>query len=106
MEGLRESVTPATGSQGLTDPVIRITSGSVTRSQQQRTGSVRTYLFGGNPNDPIAGFRSHMRQLAVELRAETGEERRVSGDEDDPVIGNPVEEEAADEEEEDEDDAD
>ena len=47
-----------------------------------------------------------MRQLAAELRAETGEERRVSGDEDDPVTGNPVGEEAADEEEEDEDDAD
>ena len=46
-----------------------------------------------------------MRQLAAELRAETGEKRRVSGDEDDPVTGNPVEEEAADEEEEDEDDA-
>ena len=29
-EGLRESVTPATGSRGPTDPVIRITPGSVT----------------------------------------------------------------------------
>ena len=47
-----------------------------------------------------------MRQLAAELRAETGEERRVSGDEDDPVTGNPVGEEAVEEEEEDEDDAD
>ena len=36
-----------------------------------------------------------MRQLADELRAETGEERRISGDEDDPVTGNPVEEAAA-----------
>ena len=36
-----------------------------------------------------------MRQLADELRAETGEERRISGDEDDPVTGNPVEEVAA-----------
>ena len=36
-----------------------------------------------------------MRQLADELRAETGEERRISGDEDDPVIGNTVEEAAA-----------
>ena len=36
-----------------------------------------------------------MRQLAAELRAETGEERRISGDEGDPVIANPVEEVAA-----------
>ena len=36
-----------------------------------------------------------MRQLANELRAETGEERRISGDEDDSVTGNPVEEAAA-----------
>ena len=30
-----------------------------------------------------------------ELRVETGEERRISGDKDDPVTGNPVEETAA-----------
>ena len=36
-----------------------------------------------------------MRQLADELRVETGEERRISGDEDDPATGNPVEEIAA-----------
>ena len=36
-----------------------------------------------------------MRQLADELRADTGEERRISGDEDDLVTGNPVEEIAA-----------
>ena len=36
-----------------------------------------------------------MRQLADELRAETGEERRISGDEDDPATRNPVEETAA-----------
>ena len=95
-----------TGSRGPTDPVIRITPGSVTRSQQQQTGSVQTNLFGKNPDDPAAGFRRHMRQLAAKLQAETGEERRVLGDEDDPVTGNPVEEEAADEEEEDKDDAD
>ena len=50
--------------------------------------------FGGNPDDPAAGFLCHMRQLADELRAETGEERRISGDEDNPVTGNPVEEAA------------
>ena len=38
-----------------------------------------------------------------ELRAETGEEQRISGNEDNPVTENPVEEDAADEEEEDED---
>ena len=36
-----------------------------------------------------------MRQLADELRVETGEERRISGDKDDPITGNPVEEAAA-----------
>ena len=36
-----------------------------------------------------------MRQLADELRAKTGKERRISGDEDDPATGNPVEETAA-----------
>ena len=41
-----------------------------------------------------------MRQLADELQAETGEERRISGDEDDPVTGNPVEEAAVEVEEE------
>ena len=33
-----------------------------------------------------------------ELRAETGEEERISGDEDDPVIENPIEEDVAEEE--------
>ena len=51
-------------------------------------------MFGGDPDDPAAGFCHHMRQLADELRAETGEERRISGDEDDPATGNPVEETA------------
>ena len=90
-------MTPATGSRGPTDPVIRITPGSVTQSQQRRIGSIQTNLFGGNPDDPAAGFRCHMRQLAAELRAETREERRISGDEDDPVTNDPVEEAAKDE---------
>ena len=47
-----------------------------------------------------------MRQLPAELRTETGEERRVSRDKDDPVTRNPVGEEAANEEEEDEDEED
>ena len=59
-----------------------------------------------------------MRELADELRAETGEERRISGYEDDPATGIPVgetaaepgaddqaeEEEVADEDEDEEDD--
>ena len=94
-EDLPESKTPATGNQGPTDPVIRITPGSVPCSQPRRPGSIQANLYGGNPDDPAAGFRRHMRQLVDELRAETGEERRISGDEDDPVTGNPVEEAAA-----------
>ena len=97
---LPESVTPATGSRGPTNPVIRISSGFVPRNQPRRAGSVQTNLFGGTPDDPAARFRRHMRQLANELRAETGEERRISGDEDDPVTGNPVEGTAAEVEEE------
>ena len=100
MEDLPESGTPATGSRGLTDPVIWITPGSVPRSQLRRPGSVQANLFGGNLDDPTAGFRRHMRQLADELRAETGEERRISGNKDDPVTGNLVEEAAAEVEEE------
>ena len=96
-EDLLESATPATGSRGSTDPVIRITPGSVIHSQR-RTGSVQTNLFGGTPEDPAAGFRRHMRQLVDKLQAETGEEWRISGDEDDPVTENPVEEDAAEEE--------
>ena len=44
-----------------------------------------------------------MTQLAAELRVETGEGRRISGDEDNLVTENPVEEEAEDEDEEDDD---
>ena len=93
-EDLSESVTPATGSRGPIDLVIRISLGSVPRSQPRRAGSIQTNLFGGTPDDPAAGFRRHMRQLADELRAETGEERRISEDEDDPVTGKSVEETA------------
>ena len=88
-------MTLATGSRGPTDPVIRISPGSVPRSQSRRAGSVQTNLFGGTPDDPVVEFRCHMRQLADELRAETGEEQRISGNEDDPVTRNPIEETAA-----------
>ena len=94
-EDLPESGTLATGSRGPTNPVIRITPGFVPRSQPRRPGSVQANLFGENPDDPAAGFRRHMRQLVDELWAETGEERRISRDEDDPVTRNPVEEAAA-----------
>ena len=94
-EDLPESVTLATGSRGPTDPVIRISPGFVPRNQQRRTRSVQTNLFGGTPDDPAVGFRRHMRQLADELRAEMGEERRISEDEGDPVTRNPVEEVSA-----------
>ena len=94
-EDLPESGTPATGSRGPTDPVIRITPSSVPRSQPRRPGSVQAILFGGDPDDPAAGFPHHMRQLANELRAETSEEQRISGDEDDLATGNPVEETTA-----------
>ena len=59
-EDLPELVTPATGSRGPTDPVIRFTPGSVARSQR-RTGSVQTNMFGRTSEDPVAGFRCHMR---------------------------------------------
>ena len=102
-EGLRDSVTPATRSRGPTNPVIRMTLGSVTWSQQRRTGSVQTNLFGETLDDPTAGFRRHVRQLAAELRAETGEDRRILEGEDDPVADNPVEDGAKDEDEDDDD---
>ena len=108
-EDLPELVTLATGSRGPTDPVIQISPGSVPRSQPRRPGSIQTNLFGGTPDDQAARFRQHMRQLADELRVETGEERRISGDEDDPVTENSVEETAvepkAGNEEEEEDEA-
>ena len=91
-------MTPATGSRGPTNTVIRISLGSVPRSQPRRARSVQTNLFGGTLDDPATEFRRHMRQLANELRVETGEERRISGDGDDPVTGNPVEGIAAEEE--------
>ena len=92
---LPESMTPVTGSRGPTDLVIRISPGSFPCSQPRRAGSVQTNLFGGTPEDLAAGFRRHMRQLVDELRAETGDERRIFGDEDDPATGNPIEEIAA-----------
>ena len=44
-----------------------------------------------------------MRQLAAELRAETGEDRRISEGEDNPIANDLVEEGAEDEDEEDDD---
>ena len=90
--GVRDSSNRKSGTDrsGHPDP-------SKLRSSQpaKRPGSVQANLFGRDPDDPAAGFRHHMRQLADELRAEIGEERRISGDEDNPATGNPVEETAA-----------
>ena len=99
-------MTPATESRGSTDPVIRITLRSVTRSQERQTGSVQTNLFGGNPDDPAAGFRRHIRQLAAELREQRGEERRVFEGEDDPVADDPVEDDPVEDEDEEDDEVD
>ena len=101
MEGLRDSVTPTTGSQGPTDPVIRITPGSVIRSQQRQTGSVQTNLFGGTPDDPAARFRYRIRQLAAELRKQAEETRSGSEGKDDPA-GEDEEDKDDEDEEEDE----
>ena len=60
-KGLWESVTPTTGSWEPTNLVIWITLGSVTHSQQWRTISVQTNLFGRNLDDLAAGFHYHMR---------------------------------------------
>ena len=60
-EDLPESGTLATGSRGPIDPVIRITPSSVPHSQPRRPGSIQANLFGGDPDDPTAGFRHHMR---------------------------------------------
>ena len=60
-EDLPESGTPATGSRGPTDPVIRISPGSVPRRQPRRPGSVQTNMFGGTLDDKAVEFRQHMR---------------------------------------------
>ena len=97
-------MTPTTESRGLTDLVIRITPSSVTRSQQRRTGSVQANLFGGTPDDPVAGFCRHVRQLAAELRGQKEEARRVSEGEDDPVEDEGEDEDEDEGDEEDEED--
>ena len=111
LEGLRDSVTQAIESRSPTDPVNRITLGSIMRSQQRQTGSVQTNLFGGNLDDPAVGSCRHIRQLEAELREQTGEERRVSKGKDDLVADNlvaddPVEDEDKEDDEADEDDED
>ena len=78
-------MTPTTGSRGPTNPVIRITSGFVTRSQQRRIGSVQTNLFGETPDDLAAGFRHRIREMAAELREQAEETRSGSEGEVDPV---------------------
>ena len=76
---------PATGSRGLTDPVIQITPGSITRSQQRQTGSIQTNLFSGTPDDPVVGFCRRVKEMAAELREQVEATRSGSEGEDDPV---------------------
>ena len=95
-------MTPATGSRGPTDPVIRITPGSVTRSQQRQTGSVQTNLFGGTLNDPVAGFRRTIREMAAEQREQAETTRSGFEREDDPVDDPEDEDDEAEEDDEDE----
>ena len=96
-------MTPATESWGPTDPVIQITPGSITRSQQRQTGSVQTNLFGETPDDPTTGFCHRVRELAAELREQAEETRSSFEGEDDPVEDDGEDEDDEDEEEEEED---
>ena len=96
-------MTPTTGSLGPTDPVIQITPGSVTWSRQRRTGSVQTNLFGGTPDDPAAGFRHRVRELAAELKEQAEETRSDFEGEDNPVGEDEEDKDDEDEEEEEED---
>ena len=91
-------MTPATRSRGPTDPVIWITPDSVTWSQQRRTGSFQTNLFSGTPEDPVAGFRHRVRELAAKLEEQAKETRSGFEAEEDP-IGEEDEEEEEEEEE-------
>ena len=96
-------MTPTIGSRGLTDPVIQITLGSVTRSQQRRTGSVQTNLFGRTLDDPAAGFHRRVREMAAEQMEQ--EEATQSGSErEDDLVDNPEEDDEDDEADEDDED--
>ena len=102
-EGLRDSATPATGSQGPTGPIIRITPGSVTRSRRRRIGSVQTNLFGGTPEEPIEGFCRWMKEQIAQQVELSEEAQSSSKGEEDPVDeDNDEENEEKDDEEEDE----
>ena len=95
-------MTPATASRGPTDPVIQITPGSVTRSQQRQTGSVQTNLFGGTPNDPVAGFCRRVREMVAEQREQAEATQSGFEREDDPVDDPDDEDDEAEEDDEDE----
>ena len=95
-EGLRDSATPATGSQGPTDPVVRITPGSITWSQRKRTGSIHANLFGVAPEEPMEGFRRWVRDQIVQ-RAEPAEEARSSSEGEEDLVGNEDKDEDGDE---------
>ena len=97
-EGLRDSGTPAIGSRGPTDLVIRITPGSVARSRRRRTGSIQANLFGEAQEEPVEGFCRWVQDPIAQRTEPAEEARSVSKGEDDPV--------GDDEEDEDEDEDD
>ena len=92
-ESLQDSATSATGSQRLTDPVVRITPGSVTQSQRRGTRSVQTNLFGGTRKDPSARFRQWMRKSQAQWEEQAEEVWSSSKAEEDPVDDREEEEE-------------
>ena len=100
-KGLRDLGTPTTGSRGPTDPVIRITPGSVTRSWRRRTGSIQANLFGEAQEEPVEGFCQWVQDQIAQRAEPAKEARSVSEGEDDPV-GDDEEDEDKDDEEEDE----
>ena len=98
-DGFQDSATPATGSQGPMDPVVRITPGFVTRSWQGRTGSVQTNLFGGTQEDPSIGFHQWMRRSQAQQEEQAKEEWSSSEAEEDPIDDEDDKEEDEEEEE-------
>ena len=102
-EGLWDSGTPTTGSQGPTDPVIRITPGSIAQSWRRRTGSIQANLFGEAQEEPVEGFRRWVQNEIVR-RAQPAEEARSSSEGEDDPVGDDEKDEDKDDEEEDEED--
>ena len=102
-EGLWDSDTPATGSRHPTDPVIRITPSSVTRSRRRRTGSIQANLFGEAQEEPVEGFCRWI-QGKITQQVESAEETRSDSEGEDDPVGEDKENKDKDNEEEDEED--